>query len=88
MITYTEFLNSDIGSYILSYFKELMNKNDYIKEHINELERDTNIINKSTDDVMYDIYETLMGGIEQIEDEAMDYFDELESDINDGVYED
>lgn len=88
MITYTEFLESDIGSNILSYFKELMNKNDYIKEHTNELEQDTNIIDKVTDDLMYDIYETLMGGVEQIEEEAMDYFDELESDINDGVYED
>jgi len=88
MITYTDFLESDVGSYILSYFKELMDKNEWIKERKDIIDKDTSIIDRNTDNVLYDIYETLMDGIDNIEDESMDYFDELESDINDGVYED
>lgn len=88
MITYTQFLESDIGTYILSYFKELMERHDYVGEHKDDIEKNTSIIDRITDDTMYDIYETLLGGIEHIEDEVADYYDELESDINDGVYDD
>jgi hypothetical protein len=88
MITYTDFLNSDIGVQLLYYFKELIMKYECVKENFDELERDTNIIGKVTDETMYDIYELLLEGAEQIEEESMEYFDELDSDINDGVYED
>lgn len=88
MITYTQFLESDVGSYLMSYFKELMEKNSFINEHEDDLRKNTNIIDKITDNALYDIYETLINSVEEIEDEAQDYLDELESDINDGVYED
>lgn len=87
MVTYTEFLESDISGHLMSYFKELMDKNTYIKEHEEEIRRYTNVFRVVTDDMLYNIYEILLNSVEEIEDEAQDYIDKLQINI-DEIYED
>ncbi len=88
MVTYTQFLDSDVGSYLLSYIHELVEQNNILRDNMDVLKYDTTIFERSVDNILYEVYDTLMNGISEMQEELDEHFEEMQSDIEDGVYQD
>jgi hypothetical protein len=87
-MTYEEFLNSDFGTQLIAFLNEMIENDDFVLQHRKVIEEHTNIINDNLDNTLYEIYDTVLNFEESLVDDVDNYFDELDRDVEDGVYED
>ena len=87
-MTYEEFLNSDFGTQLIAFLNEMIENDDYVSHHKKVIEEHTNIIDNNLDNTLYGVYDTVLNFMESLVDDVDDYFDELDRDVEDGVYDD